>query len=205
MARCEVDCRRILLLSEVYRLFVFMIGGRRCRRIYAQEHVKAKSGERVLDIGCGTGDMLGYLPDVNYTGFDLNPAYIAAARRDFGDRGSFFCREVSLEAVEEQATFDLVLANVVVHHLDDNDAMGLFGLARAVLKPTGRLVTLDGCYDDRQSRVVRYLLSNDRGKYVRTAAEYRRLASGFFSGITVSIRTDLLRIPYTHIIMECRA
>ena len=36
---------------------------------------------RHLDIGCGPGDRLSSLPEVNYTGFDLDPNYIAAATR----------------------------------------------------------------------------------------------------------------------------
>jgi len=31
---------------------------------------------RVLDIGCGPGNILKLMPDTEYVGFDLNPHYI---------------------------------------------------------------------------------------------------------------------------------
>ncbi len=47
-------------------------------------------------------------------------------------------------------------------------------LARAALRPGGRLVTADGCYLDGQSRIARLLLKMDRGRHVRTEAGVRR-------------------------------
>jgi hypothetical protein len=53
--------------------------------------------------------------------------------------------------------------------------------------------------------LAQFILSNDRGKYVRTKDAYFRLAAEVFKDIQVNIHNDLLRIPYTHIIMECTA
>ena len=53
----------------------------------------------------------------------------------------------------------IVLAIGVVHHLDDAEAVKLFQLAHAALKSGGRLVTMDGCYVPKQSRVARHLLA----------------------------------------------
>ncbi|RKZ63742.1 MAG: class I SAM-dependent methyltransferase, partial [Candidatus Parabeggiatoa sp. nov. 3] len=46
-------------------------------------------------------------------------------------------------------------------------------------------------------------ISKDRGQNVRTQEGYLELASQVFSNITTDIRHDLLRIPYTHFILEC--
>ena len=43
----------------------------------------------------------------------------------------------------------------------------------------------------------------DRGKFVRTREEYLRLASARFPKVEPHLRHDLLRIPYTHLIMRC--
>ena len=91
----------VLGIPAAYRLFFLIVGGD-VRKIYTTEYVKAKPGEKVLDIGCGPGDILEYLPDVKYTGFDLSPEYIEAAKKRFGNRGRFFCNDVGLTALEEE-------------------------------------------------------------------------------------------------------
>ena len=192
-----------LSFPAAYRLFVHLIGTDLQKR-YVAEFVKPRPGDKVLDIGCGPGDMLASLPGVDYTGLDISPAYIAAAKKRFGNRGRFFCQDVGVIALEqERGTFNLVLATGVLHHLDDERAAKLFEIARLVLRPDGRLITYDGCYVPEQSRLARWMLSKDRGKFVRTYPEYLRLASACFASIDPHIRHDLLRIPYTHLIMYC--
>ncbi len=78
-----------------------------------------------------------------------------------------------------------------------------FGLARAALKPNGRFVSLDGAFVEAQARVARILLRRDRGKFVRYAEAYHGLASQVFPQVSLSVRHDLLRIPYTHVLLEC--
>jgi SAM-dependent methyltransferase len=195
---------RLLGLSRVYSAFADLAGGR-AREIYAREYIRAKGGDRILDIGCGPGDILAYLPvDVRYAGFDADAGYIEAARARFGARGEFMCRKITPDLLREFSGFDLVLANGVLHHLDDSDARTLFGLARAALAAGGRLVTLDGCYVESQSALARYLLRADRGKFVRDQLGYTALARSVFPSVEAHIRQDLMRIPYTHIILECR-
>lgn len=76
-----------------------------------------RSGDRLLDIGCGPADILAYLPEtVDYTGFDISERYIAAAQRRYGERGKFSVRPVSRIA-EENGTYDIVIAIGVLHHL----------------------------------------------------------------------------------------
>lgn len=193
----------ILNLPAAYRLFFQIVGGK-VREIYTSEYVKAAPGEKVLDIGCGPGDILAYLPDVKYTGFDLSPEYIEAARKRFGDKGRFFCSDVGLTAIEEEkGTFDLVLATGVLHHLDDERAAKLIELAARSLRPGGRFVTCDGCFVPEQTRLARWMLTKDRGKFVRPKEAFVKLASERFARVETHVRHDLVRIPYTALIMSC--
>ncbi len=194
----------VLKIPAGYKLFQWLVGAEFARNTYLTEYVKPAPGDKVLDLGCGPADILNYLPAVNYTGLDISPEYIRSAQQRFGNRGRFLCGDVGRAAIEgEQGTFDRVLSIGVIHHLDDAQAAKLFELARRALRPTGRLVTYDGCYVPRQSRVARWLLAHDRGKFVRTQEEYARLAAAQFAIVEPQLRHDLLRVPYTHLILRC--
>jgi 2-polyprenyl-3-methyl-5-hydroxy-6-metoxy-1,4-benzoquinol methylase len=197
----------------VYRLFGQLIRKKYGGRIaFLREYVRAKPGDRILDIGCGPGDIVSYLPNVEYIGFDASQEYIKAAQARFDQsryanrvqhRPTFICEQVSTTTLKERSYFDIVLAMGILHHLDEVEALQLLHLAQAALKPGGRLITIDPCFVEKQSPLARYIISRDRGQNVRTQEGYFAIASQVFSTITVSIRHDLLRIPYTHLILEC--
>ncbi len=194
----------VLSLPWAYRAFRQFIGTDRSWRVYLQDYVRPLAGEKVLDVGCGPADVLQYLPDVQYTGIDISPEYVASAKERFGPARRFLCEDASKSSLNgEQGSFDLVLATGLVHHLTDCEAARLFEFARTALRPDGRLVTFDGCYVPNQSRLATWILDNDRGKFVRTRAEYERLAAAAFPRVEANLRHDLLRIPYTHLIMCC--
>ena len=194
--------RSLLDRPGAYSLFRKLVGRDSARLAYAREHLRVDPGQRVLDLGCGPGDILQFLPAVDYVGYDINPAYIERALRRFGDRGAFHCIAVS-ESLSPGEDFDVVIAHGVLHHLDDAAARTLFRIARRALKPGGRLVTIDGCFAEGQSALARLFLSLDRGRHVRSRDAYERLARSEFEEVKCFVRHDLIRIPYTHLIMEC--
>jgi SAM-dependent methyltransferase len=194
--------RSLLALPKVYALFSKMVS-RNARNPYVQDYLRPHEGMRILDLGCGPGDILLRLPKVDYLGIDISETYIQSARRRFGSRGRFLAENVTQTVVREPASFDLVMANGVLHHLDDAEARALLEVACQALKPEGRLVTLDGCWVPGQSPLARLLLHLDRGEHIRTAAAYLTLAKPFFGNIVPHVRHDMLRIPYTHLILEC--
>jgi SAM-dependent methyltransferase len=194
--------RPVLSLSWAYQSFWNLIGGAKRNRVLVQDYIRPKAGDRILDIGCGPGNMAPYLPDSEYVGFDASPKYIDRAKRRFPQL-RFVCQRVSQYSLVERDYFDVVLALGVLHHLDDTEAETLFQIAHDAMKPGGRLVTIDGVWTDNQSRVVKYLLSRDRGRFVRREEGYRKFASKVFSQIESSVRHDLLRIPYTLMILKC--
>lgn len=194
--------RKILARPAVYRVFGELVGAEPGRRRFVREHVRARPGDRVLDIGCGPADILPHLPAVEYVGFDANPDYITSARARHGSRGTFHCARVEEKTLAEHAGFDIVLAIGLLHHLTDEEATHLCRLAYAALRPGGRFVTLDGCWTDRQSRAARYLLSRDRGEHVRTPEAYELLARTVFPSVVRTVKEDMLRLPYTHAILE---
>jgi SAM-dependent methyltransferase len=201
----SVDPRSLLALPSLYSLFRRLVGRDASRWVYAREHIRAEPGQRVVDLGCGPGDILSFLPPVHYVGYDISPDYIERARRRFGERGEFHCRAIQEDMPVDEAGYDVVIAHGVLHHLDDAQAGELLRVARRALSPGGRLVTFDGCFTEDQSAAARLIVGLDRGRHVRNVPDYERLARGAFEQVLTSVRHDLLRIPYTHLIMECTA
>jgi cyclopropane fatty-acyl-phospholipid synthase-like methyltransferase len=180
-----------------------LLGNDTITRMLVETYVRPKPGYHVLDIGCGPADILNFLPDVKYYGFDIDADYIDAARKQFGKKGTFVCKPVSKDSLDENSRFDLILAKGVLHHLNDIEAADMFQLAQIHLNTGGRMITFDGCYVPGQSYFAKKFLAMDRGKYVRTKESYMKLSLRSFSNVIPTIRHDLLRIPFTILIMEC--
>lgn len=195
--------RPILDRPFFYELYHRLIGANYRSRVLVSEYIRPGPDDRILDIGCGPGNMMPFLPECRYLGVDVNESYIISAKERYGHRGEFLCERVSHHSVQSLGAFDIVLALGLLHHLDDSEAHDLFRLGSTALKSGGRMITNDGCYVPGQSRAERYLLSRDRGRFIRTQEEYLKLARGWFSEVTPHLRDDVLRIPYTHLILEC--
>ena len=195
--------RPILNLPWAYQMWGGLVGADEYRKTLAKEHIRSKPSDRILDIGCGPGSMVPYLLSSEYVGFDANPDYIQQAQRRFPE-ARFTCEQVNESNLPQCEYFDIVIALGILHHLDDSEAVQLFRMARRTLKPEGRLITADGVWVAGQSRFAKLLLSRDRGRFVRHAEEYVALASTSFSTVHSTVRHDMLRIPYSHLILECR-
>ncbi|MBI4281720.1 methyltransferase domain-containing protein [Candidatus Uhrbacteria bacterium] len=102
-----------------------------------------KSGDRVLDVGCGNGRLLGALPvGVQYLGCDASERMIATAKNRLAIPlpGVQFVFGDVLALLFPDASFDHVFALAVLHHIP-SDALrqqAVRELAR-VVKPGGRV------------------------------------------------------------------
>ena len=103
----------------------------------AVEWLAPKAGERILDVGCGTGQLTAQLAEcgAEVTGLDRSPEMLEQARRNFpslrfelGDAASFTFSE----------PFDAVFSNAVLHWVRDAD--GVAACVSRGLKPGGRFV-----------------------------------------------------------------
>lgn len=194
--------RSILAGPRAYQLWWNLVGGPAWAKVLVNEYIRPITGARILEIGCGPGTILDYLPQSDYLGFDLSAKYIAMAKKRH-PQAQFVCERVSQFSLDKCHSFDLVLALGVIHHLQDCEATQLFRIAHDALRLEGKLVTVDGVWTQGQSSAARWLLERDRGQFVRKESEYVGIASQIFGRIKPSVRHDLLRIPYSHMIMEC--
>jgi trans-aconitate methyltransferase len=119
------------------------------------ELLAPKSGERVLDLGCGTGQLTAEIADsgAEVLGIDQSPEMIAQARRNFpglrfkvGDARTF--------AVDQP--FEAVFSNAVLHWV--KPAAAAVERVWLALKPGGRFVAEFGGYGN-----VRLLVGGIRG------------------------------------------
>lgn len=192
----------VLQLPVAYRVFQEQLGFANSRKLAFERWLPIAPGTRILDIGCGPGHILKYLPqDIDYTGFDTSESYIDQASKEYGLRAKFVCGMFDASAVAEHGTADVIMLNGVLHHMSDEIAGATLGSIKQALAPAGRLFTLDGCYVDQQNWVAKNLLHLDRGEYVRTEEAYARLLEPYFEKIDVHIADDLSKIPYTYIVM----
>lgn len=104
-----------------------------------------KPGQRVLDLGCGSGATVARLRDrgVDVVGVDYSSAMIEVARREYGLGDHVRCADAT-DLPFETNSFDIVLANGVLHHLAVQQQLtGALSEIRRVLRPGGKLCCFD--------------------------------------------------------------
>lgn len=177
---------RIFESAGIFDLFAALVGANRSRKRLVEEFIRPKNDALLLDIGCGTGAILDFLPDeINYVGTDISEHYIKEAKRRYRDRQARFTAiRVGETGLDSRAgDFDIVLANGVLHHLNDQEAEQLLDLAFKHLQKGGKFVSLDPVYASDQSRLAQLVISNDRGEWVRDVDGYVKLIKSKFGVI----------------------
>jgi len=197
--------KQLLKHPAVYQ-FYQELGGFFAARVEAiREFLPIEEGARIIDIGCGPGYIVKHLPQgIGYVGLDIDQPSIDFANARFGHRGKFQMRFFDAAAVADLGPADIVMMNGVMHHIGDAELSVTLEHVKAVLRPGGRLFTLDGCYAPGQSRLARWLLDNDRGVHVREAEAYRRLLANSFGDVAMHVRDGISRLPYTFAIGVAR-
>ncbi len=183
-----------------------MVSSRERRKNFLSQYVGSLHSLRIADVGCGPGSIVGLLPpDCYYVGVDVNYKYIRAAKRMYPNRIFLHGDVRALKNSSELpvSSFDCVLAFSLLHHLKDDDAKIFLRQAARLLRPDGFLLTVDGALTKPQNVFARWIITHDRGSMVRTPERYEELLSSVFATCRSEVRTDLLRIPYTHYI--CKA
>ena len=187
----------------VYDAFHHLIGARRWMKRFAQDTIRPRPGDTVLDIGCGPGALLRYLPpSVAYIGFDRNPSYLEQARRRYGSRGVFILDDVANFAAHSLPPADIAVKIGLLHHLDDDLALGLLSATKEALKPGGRLITADPCFHPAMSALQRLVVSNDRGMHVRRFESYSELCSAFFPAPRSAYQNGHFPFPHSVCVIE---
>ncbi|MDX2224844.1 MAG: methyltransferase domain-containing protein [Rhodospirillaceae bacterium] len=115
-----------------------------CRRI------ALAPGERLVDIGCGTGSLAirlsRQLPNAAIHGIDPDSAVLAIARKKALRQKaeiSFHQGFLSESFLAEFGPFDVVTSSLVFHQVPLREKSNIIGLMRRGLRPGGRVVVAD--------------------------------------------------------------
>ena len=173
-------------------------------KILLNEYSSITNGYKILDIGCGTGYIVNYLPkDVTYIGFDVNSKYIKYAKKKYNNLNySFNCEYLSKDALIKYGQFDIVMMNGLVHHLNDDDTINILMLANNCLKKKGVVVGIDGCFKENLDFISMWMLKNDRGVFVRNKQDYDLLFKSAFKTVFSEIRNYISYIPYNFLMWK---
>ena len=107
--------------------------------------LEARSGERILDIGCGQGVLAPHIAKAGaqYTGVDVSPRLLARARRHHGQHGRFLRADAAALTRHPQLAAAQFEAVVFLLSLQDMDPLAaVIQRARELLAPRGRVVIL---------------------------------------------------------------
>jgi ubiquinone/menaquinone biosynthesis C-methylase UbiE len=135
-------------LLPLYDPFTWLLGVPRVHRRLV-ELAAIEPGHRVLEIGCGTGNLALRVqrmhPDAEVAGLDPDPLALARARRKAERRGLPVRWDLGKagELPYPDGSVDRVLSAFMFHHLDDAEKRRTLAEARRVLRPGGQLHLVD--------------------------------------------------------------
>ena len=187
----------------VYRLIQKLMSGTSFRKKIVQKNIKNKKF-KILDIGCGPAEILDYIPECEYYGYDIDKRAINFARKKYSNNNHhFFCKKFNESELFRLPKFDFIILFGILHHLDNKEAKIILNLCKKKMKKNSKLLTEDPILVENQNIIARFLINRDRGLNVRKKKEYLSLLKPHFKYLNAKI-TNQLFIPYTWFSVICK-
>lgn len=188
--------------SAVYSSIQRVVGAHKMYMDIVATHIvpNQQNNTYIIDIGCGTADIVEYLPPtIQYIGLDNNNDYINSAQKRYPHR-HFYHIDVTQHNLQENIphTHNLFLLIGVLHHLTDQEAKHLLSTLHTHMKQGDMVLSVDGCREPNISAVENFFYQVDRGKHIRCARDYVALFPT--TDITWKIHKEWLRVPYRHVV-----
>jgi len=124
---------RLLEQPSVFNLSQLPFSRQKFARILG--HNDLKQVRAVLDVGCGPGTNAPRFAQAKYLGIDINERYIELARNRY--HRDFLVADVTTSEAIPAGSYDFILVNSFLHHIDTPDA-------HRVLSRASKFLTLDG-------------------------------------------------------------
>ena len=107
-------------------------------KAYIDEFIASLAGKKVLDIGCGAGQITGYLTQrgIGAIGIDFSEELLKIAKHNFPN-SKFILADICDYEQKEQV--DGIITKDVLFHLSDENLIQVLQKFRRMLKPNGNL------------------------------------------------------------------
>lgn len=134
---------------------------------------------KILDFGCGTGLFARTFRKEGFAfyGYDVDVRLTNYASRLYPD-----CQFMASKTMlEQEAPFDMILANCCFHHIDDSQLSIELELIKRLLSNDGIFLMKDILkVESDRSFLFRSYMKMERGQYLRTKFGYRKLIEEHF-------------------------
>lgn len=158
LVRIRALAERLATSSDLFRILRFVLNGRFAPRIWSRVAPHARG--RILDIGCGTGELAHFIR-TSYVGIDFDRTFLPAARRQVKD-GSVLAAD-GMRLPFRDRSFGTALLIQALHHLSDEQALGIL---REAARTSARIILVDAILPSRHG-LRRFLHDVDRGRHMR--------------------------------------
>jgi cyclopropane fatty-acyl-phospholipid synthase-like methyltransferase len=148
--------------------------------------IQLPPGSKALDFGCGTGLFARVFEKegFRYWGYDVDSRLITFASRLY-PACSF---TTSHDVLEDEAPFDLIIANCCFHHIDDTSLSMELKRIKSLLADQGSFFVIDLLLVENDASFLhRAFMKLERGKHVRTVEDYHKHVERHFSIIQTQV------------------
>jgi SAM-dependent methyltransferase len=99
---------------------------------------RLKAGQRVLDMGAGSGRLYKNLPtNIEYIGLDISLEMLKEAKKNNPGATFFEADVLDTKSLNNLGLFDHIFIIALAHHLDQHELTNLFLSIKSKLKPNG--------------------------------------------------------------------
>ena len=165
---------------------------------WISQHYHIQPGMRVLELGCGTGSMWReperWLPDgASLVLTDFSHGVLETARETVPHRANIRFEQMDIQDIRfEEASFDLVIANMMLYHVPDLNR-ALAEVAR-VLRPGGRFICATSGENGLSAWLQRVLGAGEAPKIPFSLQNGGAALQKFFAKVDMHVREDALNV-----------
>ena len=168
------NLKKLLEIPLVYNCFQHCTGYYKFMIQKVSESLQEINPTSIVDLGCGPGMLLQKrIINNNYLGIDISSKYTTQAEmnaKKLSIQSLFETKEVEKVNYEKYSDFlggePIFLALGLFHHLPNEDLKLLLEQIKKT-QSNAQILSIDPVFIDDQDFVSKYIVSQDRGKFVR--------------------------------------